>query len=247
MPVEDKPLKVALVDDNFAVRMGLKILTASVFDKLNIKASYFSAQDGVEGIGYILVASPELIVVDTTLPKYSGRDLIEYLTTNQKFFQKHVTVIVISDGNEKDKHLPFKVINKNHGDFTDRYYKMLLNFAAKHKRSYNLQTKDIMFSIANSQRAISTATAIEKVRRKQAKSYFIPFKFVWSLAGLYLRFSNNFNLLLLLLFGTVPQEENKQQESSDKVRINLTTYPMTIVSLIVGIGLLLYVIYASIS
>jgi CSLREA domain-containing protein len=88
----DGRLKVFIIDDDLAIRQCLKILLTSLYgDKFDI----YSSGDGVEGLGMLYILNPDLIIIDTTLPTYSGRELIDYVTSNGRF--TNTKLIVVDD------------------------------------------------------------------------------------------------------------------------------------------------------
>lgn len=71
-------MKLVLIDDNFAIRFLLKSFLAEYFPDFDI----FSAEDGISGLGLIYAVNPDAVIIDSTLPKYSGREVVEYVVTN---------------------------------------------------------------------------------------------------------------------------------------------------------------------
>jgi CheY-like chemotaxis protein len=119
-------MKIAILDDNFSVRQSIRLIVDRVATVRGVKTEIFSVEDGIEGLGYILVTFPDIIIIDTTLPKYSGREVMEYLNTNDKFASKRVSVIVLHDGGaDLEKKAHFDYLNKQDSNFVNKFEAML--------------------------------------------------------------------------------------------------------------------------
>ena len=107
--------KIVLIDDNFAIRQVIKIFLTRLSNKFSIDLNIFSTDNGVEGLGFVYITSPDIVIVDTTLPKYSGREVLDYFVQNPKFQESGINVIVLHEEKESDFKLPsnFQVISKN--------------------------------------------------------------------------------------------------------------------------------------
>jgi CheY-like chemotaxis protein len=90
--------KVVILDDDFAIRQGIKFLIKELGKDNEVEV--YSSANGLEGLGFIFVVSPTVLIIDTTLPKYSGREVLEYLHTNPRFNNSKVLVLT-----ENDKHI----------------------------------------------------------------------------------------------------------------------------------------------
>lgn len=115
---------VVLLDDDFVIRQVIKIVMADVGSLLQVKVKVYTSGNGVEGLGYIALSKPNILIVDSTLPKYSGRELIEFIASNPKYQTPDIRVIVLSD-----RKLPMKlppnhiVVNKEDSDFISQMTK----------------------------------------------------------------------------------------------------------------------------
>lgn len=87
--------KVVILDDNFAIRQVLRLIVGRVLRELGVQPEIYSIDDGVEGVGYILVTNPDIVIIDNTLPQYSGREVVEYIQTNPKFHAPSKRVIAL--------------------------------------------------------------------------------------------------------------------------------------------------------
>ncbi|MBN1331716.1 right-handed parallel beta-helix repeat-containing protein, partial [Candidatus Dojkabacteria bacterium] len=112
-----KRQKVVIIEDNYAIREALKHLISSIF--LN-QVDIFSSDNGVEGLGFLYLVDPDLVLVDSTLPKYSGREIIEYLSTNERILNSKVNILVMSEGVTRTS-LPanFSALDKSKKSFVE--------------------------------------------------------------------------------------------------------------------------------
>ncbi len=92
---EPQEKRVVIADDNFVIRFVLKKTLNKLAKKYGINLKIFSSSNGIEGVGHALILQPDLIIVDLTLPKYGGLELIDYLTTNDHINQSNVPIIPI--------------------------------------------------------------------------------------------------------------------------------------------------------
>lgn len=91
-------LEIVLIDDNFSVRYVLTNFLQRFAKQANVSLDIHTSADGVQGLGYIFTAEPDIIIVDSTLPQYSGREIVEFLSSNQKYSTNNHFVIVIHEG-----------------------------------------------------------------------------------------------------------------------------------------------------
>lgn len=88
-----KGFKAVIIDDNQVLRMQLRDLLHRLYPHIEVH----TADNGVEGLGLVYVIKPDLVFVDTTLPRYGGMEVIEYLTTNVDLKQGMTKVLVLSE------------------------------------------------------------------------------------------------------------------------------------------------------
>jgi hypothetical protein len=106
---------IVLIDDNFAIRQIIKIFLSRLSRKYSFDLNIYTSDNGVEGLGYVFITNPNIVIVDTTLPKYAGKDVIEFFVQNVKFRSDDIHVIVLEENPKKKINLPknFHRINKN--------------------------------------------------------------------------------------------------------------------------------------
>ena len=139
--------KLVLIDDNFAIRQSIKALLSHVSKKYHVDLNVFSTDNGVEGLGYIYITSPNIIIIDTTLPKYSGRNVVEYLIHNPRFRSENVKVIVLQESSKRDLVLPpnFILVDKSNTKAFEDLWKCVLSFLQIAPQEY----KKSLFSTLN--------------------------------------------------------------------------------------------------
>ena len=105
---------IVLIDNNFAIRETIKIVLNNLAENNKIEFNLYSSENGIEGLGFVYVTHPEIIIVDTTLPKYNGNELLYFLLTNKKFHTSKVKVFVLVEKTQKLR-VPanFEVLNKS--------------------------------------------------------------------------------------------------------------------------------------
>lgn len=86
------PIRVLVADDHEIVRMGVRILLAGS-DQWEICGE---AQDGAEAIAKVMELSPDVVILDLTMPVMSGFDTAKQIrriapSTRIVFFSMHET------------------------------------------------------------------------------------------------------------------------------------------------------------
>lgn len=107
--------RIILIDNNIIIRHALRIILNNLFSRYKRELSIFTAKDGVQGLGYIFIIKPDVIVLDLTLPKYSGREILDYITTNESLVEYREKIILLYQNKSKELtelDNPFTLINK---------------------------------------------------------------------------------------------------------------------------------------
>lgn len=103
-------MKILLIDDDLTIRFTLKKLLHKYFDRLEI----YTSEDGVKGLGLAYIIKPDLIIVDSTLPRYSGRELVEYFVSNEKFSK--TPIFLLSESSIPFDNLPSNYTQVSKGE-----------------------------------------------------------------------------------------------------------------------------------
>lgn len=216
--------KIVIIDDNFSIRHSIKAYLTSLAKKYQLDLSVFSTDNGVEGLGYIYITSPDIIVIDTTLPKYSGRAIVEFLSQNPRFQSDKVKVIILQEKLEKDLVVPsnFISINKNKKKSFDDLVKVVSNLF---EISDELNSKSFFRSLVG--KIYINANKIDLLGKSFRKKRLIPKllnklkKFVYSVL------TKVMLALLVMIYGS-PEEENITQLNIDKNAFRRHYYPTLI-------------------
>jgi CSLREA domain-containing protein len=216
--------KIVIIDDNFSIRHSIKAYLTSLAKKYQLDLSVFSTDNGVEGLGYIYITSPDIIVIDTTLPKYSGRAIVEFLSQNPRFQSDKVKVIILQEKLEKDLVVPsnFISINKNKKKSFDDLVKVFSNLL---EISDELNSKSFFRSLVG--KIYINANKVDLLGKSFRKKRLIPKllnklkKFVYSIL------TKVILALLVMIYGS-PEEENITQLNIDKNAFRRHYYPTLI-------------------
>lgn len=218
-------MKVALVDSDFFVRFTLKGLVRHV-DK-NIKL--FSTSSALEALGYLHAYSPDLLIIDTTLTKYSGVELAHHLNTNFKQFNTKLSVIVLHDGQSiPNLSNEFVIFNKNDKEVINKIYKLIsINIDVLNNKNIHVQDN---FKTNLAKNLINTSVPYDKLQENLGFNLFKRIKFIAI---------QNYLGLMLLLFRTMSgslKDDNLEQEKVDQSKYRLNAIPsvaITAVSFII--------------
>src|SRR5687767_1220096 len=83
--------QILLIDDDLSIRFVIKKLISKVFHDVEI----FTTSDTAQGLGYVFLMDAEVIIVDTTLPKYGGLEVLDYIKSNNRLSELQPKIIVL--------------------------------------------------------------------------------------------------------------------------------------------------------
>ncbi len=219
-------MKLVLIDDNFAIRFILKSLLAEQFPGIEV----FTAQDGVQGLGLIFATDPEVIVIDATLPKYSGREVLDFIISSQRLNSRKV--IVLTDGSYNIKtqfSQNFSIIEKKDSGFLNKFLSCmgkqagLLTIGSK----YKLFFRTTLLNLSNKR---------DIIRWRMGKTFLnkVFLFFPWILNEIV----SSLNLAILLVTTHKGKDANIAQSEEDLKKFRVQVYP-TLVALIAGVFILI--------
>lgn len=216
--------KIVIIDDNFSIRHSIKAYLTSLAKKYQLDLSVFSTDNGVEGLGYIYITSPDIIVIDTTLPKYSGRAIVEFLSQNPRFQSDKVKVIILQEKLEKDLVVPsnFISINKNKKKSFDDLVKVVSHLF---EISDELNNKTFFRSLVG--KIYISANKVDLLGKSFRKKRLIP-KLLNKLKRFVYSVLTKVMLALLVMIYGRPEEENITQLNIDKNAFRRHYYPTLI-------------------
>jgi CSLREA domain-containing protein len=221
--------KVVILDDDFAIRQGIKFLIKELGKDNEVEV--YSSANGLEGLGFIFVVSPTVLIIDTTLPKYSGREVLEYLHTNPRFNNSKVLVLTENDKHINELHQGYVVINKREKDFANKL-KNFIHVNLSNNESVNLGFKSDLINSINKYGNNSDCLMHDLSSKNKLIKPLLLLK--W----LYYQIMLSINLSILYLVGGKPEDSNVKQSIGDSKSFRIRAYP-TLASLFVGTFLLL--------
>lgn len=231
---------VVLIDDNYAIRQLLKIFLSKISQKYSYEIKIFSTDNGAEGLGYVYITSPNIIIIDTSLPKYSGRDVLDYFIKNPKFRNDNTQVIVLYEEIKTNLNLPnnFHLIDKKQIDSFQKITDTIKHILGITETN---RSKIILEKIGNF--IINKNYQNDHLLEKHS-SINLPKIIMNRLSSSLLMIGRNLALTILLLILGRPNDENTIQYDLDKKVFRSKYYPTLIVtfisSIITSITLLIF-------
>lgn len=219
-------MKIVIIEENVSIRRFLKTFLKNQFQKVQI----YTSGNGIEGLGLVYVVKPDIILIDSSLPKYSGKSIIDFLVTNARFSQYKNMIILMTNGknNEGKLELPpnYYEVAKNNSEILNQIYTRIKEFIDEGS-DIHFSKKSLRFNYLN-RIGISLAhksdLVWEKFRNKKFW-YLIP----WLYYQILLSFVLSFHMLL---FREV-KDANVDQEKIDIKQLRSKAYP-TLVGLCSG-------------
>ena len=220
------PTPIVILDDNSAIREILKVFLKNLETKTGKKYVIFTSENGVEGLGLALITKPSVLIIDTTLPKYSGREVIEFIKENPVFHDPDKLIIVLH-GDNFNVCLPknFIHLNKGANGVFERMAKIINGMEI---RSLRLKLLDFILAVAN--RRDKAAFRVFQTR-KILRPLYIP---RWLSYEIVLGACMFFHTL----FKGRVNDNNLQQDHYDMKRYRVRYYP-TLVGFLVSVLFLL--------
>ncbi len=219
-------IKIVIIDDDFVIRQCLKIALLSYFNE-SYDIQLFSSSNGVEGLGLIYVVEPDVIIIDSTLPEYSGRELIDFLKTNPKFSNK--TVVELDDSAKSQLPLESAIYDKRDNSFVDNLIKTIANkysISQNHPKSLRFKLKTFLVK-----KTIFWGNIVDQISFKIFNSNNVLQKLINLPAWLITQIISSMFLAILSTITGFIDDSNIEQNEYDKTRFRVKTYP-TLVTLI---------------
>jgi CSLREA domain-containing protein len=255
-------LKVLIIDDNFLIRDQIKKSLKSFEGRVNgfvkeykldrwretkdidqlpdiekIDFEIYSADDGVEGLGYLYAIKPDLVIVDTTLPKYSGREIVDFIRENISIQTK---VVALTDGEKHDRNLRYVSVEKKDDEFLEVLLgevQYLLNIPKTHVAQGRAKWVPFVNNLINLSNRSDLLLSRYYRSSILTKLLILPYWIVLQLIISLMYFINT------LLTGRSPKDESIEQEEKDLLSYRVRYYPTlitvftTILILLVQVGL----------
>lgn len=96
--------------------LAFKILQQST----SAQVKFYTGKNGIEGLGYVFLTKPDIVIIDSTLPEFKGMELLEYLKSNSSKFEEFTSMqVIILSSNPEELNLPpnYTVFDKSHPNF----------------------------------------------------------------------------------------------------------------------------------
>jgi CheY-like chemotaxis protein len=206
--------KIVIIDDNEAIQLALSTVFSKIFHLFDLQT--YTSGNGVEGTGYIVTTKPDLIIVDLTLPEYSGKELIEFLISHENITGKRPHVIVLTENDSKHiDYLPDDFINitKSDKNFID-------NIIAETAKILNIQLSN-KISLKNkflkylSSKILHRSNNIDELNEKLEKKSILS-KLIYLPFLLILQILLSIHIVLFFLFFGRLKKDNKININSTK-------------------------------
>jgi CheY-like chemotaxis protein len=244
MQYKEKTIEIVLLDDNPAIRIAMHILIEQIHP-VDTRINIYTSQDGVQGLGYIAITNPQLIIIDATLPRYSGRELTEYLSSNPKYSNKDI--IILSDGNYNIKEGKFPrnyhIVDKRDKHFADKLeskVREVLHITATNKNKLQRYHEKVVRAVIGGTIAIGNFSdkLIYYERRKG-----IIFKILFALPWFLSQVLGSMCLGLLRIMCGKTENANIAQKNKDDIIFRVKYYP-TLIAVILTLLFLLIQLFA---
>ncbi|MBN1618369.1 response regulator [Candidatus Dojkabacteria bacterium] len=226
---------IIIIDDNFGIRQAVMSIVLNYLPKSSV--NFLTSSNGLEGLGLVISSNPSLIIIDATLPKYSGRELVDYLVSNHQLVHHHMDVIVLYN-RVMEKYFPdnYYLLNKDDKDFSKNLQKTLALILRKYPQdTYRNYIWRFLFKIRT--------FFIDKVIRlsvlsdnliENAANNFIFFRFFKSIFWFFLQGIKSILLSFIFILGGMGSEGNVDQIRTDFLEYRVRYYPTLISAILVG-------------
>lgn len=193
-----------------------------------VDVNVFSTDNGVEGLGYVYITSPQIVIVDTTLPKYSGREVLDFFIQNPRFHGHDTHVIVLHELSTTEVNLPadFYLINKDKPQAFRKLAEILIHLLqiSDHGRTREIFDQLAGFVLHNSNEDDLLMRRLEQ--QSLITRFFMRIKWTW------IEFTSSMILTLLLIIFGKPDDENSSQEGRDQKSFSFKYFPTLLISAI---------------
>jgi CheY-like chemotaxis protein len=208
---------VIVVQDDY-IRHSLRTFF-SKYQNLNV----FTSNNGVEGVGYAVITNPDLIILDSNLPKYSGVELINFLKSKDEYHKKRSAVIVIYEGGSIPKvpehYFLIQRMNKNFLVNLIKLIKEELNIKKINERSLVNKLR-----LKLSEKLISSSNKINTLVRETQDMPYLD-KWTTNIGILILKLRETFIFSIFFIISGKGKEINIDQSKTDSYLYRAKVYP----------------------
>lgn len=219
---------IVLIDNNFTIRELLKVSLRDLAKNSGEEFSLYTSQNGIEGLGFVYITQPEIVIIDTTLPKYSGNELLYFLLSNKKFHTDKVKIVILTEKRQQIR-VPanFVVLDKSSKNFIPRLYEVV-----GETLKLNYENKPTPNSILS--KSIRLANKLDILQMQFLKKNLLE-KLMMLPRLLLLPLVTNILLILTLLRSGRVTDSNVKQEKRDLALLRRRHYPTVVGGAIVAV------------
>jgi len=218
-PARSKERSILVIDSDISIRFVLKKLLGRYTG-----SRIFTSGDGVQGLGYAMILIPDIVIIDATLPRYSGLELVKYLTTNKKF--KDTQIILLHETREtfKDTKGEYHQLEKDVDTFPENLLDFILSFLSEKEKI----KRDSFFSnVTNfiARRVISYSNIASIFIERETTANFIVRLYERLIFILNQLVTSFYLFIFFIIVGKIEQEEiiDEEREALRKFRVRM--YP----------------------
>jgi|GEM_PF-2948743 len=229
-----------IIDDRFVSREALKWVLGTISHSL-----VYTSDNGLEGLGYVVVKDPSIIIIDITLPLYDGLEIFKFIATNKRLNNLEKPLIIIHDGGviPKIKRKNAILLNKRSFGFVGSFRKclQLMGILPIKRMSIREQLALPFVEVASFIASFAEASWIQSEKRKSILTVFFGI-----LAGLGDMLSGFIWGLVRLIAPNKAYDANEAQRARDIKSYRVAVYPAfyTMIGIVLfvflNIGLLVF-------
>ncbi|MFS8130366.1 MAG: hypothetical protein ACMG57_00140 [Candidatus Dojkabacteria bacterium] len=216
---------ILLIDDDLGIRFVLKKLIFEHFPFKELGLQIYSASEGMEGLGLIFCVKSDVIIIDTTLPKYENREILDYLITNSKITAVKSKVIVVFHKKIPEGLEDYTFLDKTNPDFArniiteieKRVTQQTSNIIGKKEKFMNFLGRPII-SISEHSTFDHKAIFEDKNNLLLQKLYHIP---IWLVEQIFLSF---LYVLFVVIAGVHDPDNSNEQKNMDILKLRKRYY-----------------------
>lgn len=223
---------IVVLEDNFYIRFVMRHLLGYLMKHAHKNLRLYSSEEGIQGLGYVMVTMPDLVIIDSTLPQYSGKEVLDFLLSNTRLMSNGVKVLILKDGQEGegiDYGAQVKTLVKRDKDFIQEFvYYIDLNLLD----GQSLQiAPSYDYVLSRSKKLVSISAKVES-SATDIVAIAPLFKLFRSLRWFSQIFSINRNMVWLFLLTPRVVDDNVAQEKKDLLRYRVRSYSAFLITLL---------------
>jgi CheY-like chemotaxis protein len=228
-------ITIIVIEDNIIEREILKYWIYQCSKRyINLDIKIYSANNGVNAMGLILLLSPQIILVDSTLQDFSGIEIVDFIAKNSNKIPvlNSIKPILLTESENATISIPTPItVSKNSKDFLKKFLKFMdinYQFISKTSRySVNFLKVDLGKTFTESKLSGLCFYLSNKsdLLSKEIKGLLFEKAFAYSRWVLHRLFADAVFILFIILINKQVPEDNKLQAKSDIIEYRTRFYP----------------------